>query len=245
MKIQTVGIDTVHSDPANVRKHPERNLEVIKASLARFGQQKPIVVDANGIVRAGNGTLEAAKALGWEKIGIVRTDLVNSEATAFSIADNRSAELAEWDEPGLAETLRSLEAEDFDLDVVGFTSDDVDELLERLANDQSDGDVTDEAEPENKGTGLALISQVTIEEPKTQVAPGDVFNMGPHVLLCCDVLNDWPTWVPYLKEGSLFCPYPSPFLPLATSETAFVLVQPDPYLCAVMIDFFNAAGALQ
>jgi hypothetical protein len=242
MKIQYVAIDSVHIDPGNVRKHPERNLEVIKSSLARFGQQKPIVVDANAVVRAGNGTLEAAKALGWKKIAIVRTELANSEATAFSIADNRSAELAEWDDPALAETLRSLEAEEFDLAAVGFTSDDVDDLLARLANDTSEQDVQ---EPENKGTGLALISQVSIDEPETQVAPGDVFNMGPHVLLCCDVLNDWATWVPHLKEGSLFCPYPSPFLPLATSEKAFVLVQPDPYLCAVMIDLYNAAGALQ
>jgi hypothetical protein len=242
MKIQYVAIDSVHVDPGNVRKHPERNLEVIKASLARFGQQKPIVIDANGVVRAGNGTLEAAKALGWKKIAIVRTELANSEATAFSIADNRSAELAEWDDPGLAETLRSLQAEEFDLDVVGFTSDDVDGLLERLANDASgEGD----QEPENKGTGLALISQVTIDEPKAEVEPGDVFNLGPHVLLCCDVLTDWATWVPHLKEGAVFCPYPSPFLPLATSEKVFVLVQPDPYLCAITIDLFNAAGAVQ
>ena len=101
MKIQNVAIDSVHVDPANVRRHPERNLDAIKASLARFGQQKPIVVDANGVVRAGNGTLEAAKSLGWTKIAIVRTDLANSEATAFSIADNRTAELAEWDDSGL------------------------------------------------------------------------------------------------------------------------------------------------
>jgi len=114
----------------------------------------------------------------------------------------------------------------------------VDELLERLADEGSrDG----EGEPESKGTGLALISQVTIDEPKTQVEPGQVFNLGPHVLLCCDVLNDWPVWVPHLKDGSLFCPYPSPFLPLTTSDKAFVLVQPDPYLCAVMVDSSEAA----
>jgi hypothetical protein len=199
-------------------------------------------VDANGVVRAGNGTLEAAKALGWKRIAVVRTDLVNTEATAFSLADNRTSELAEWDEAGLAETLRSLQSEDFDLDAVGFTSDDVDDLLKRLANEESDGDGS---EPENKGSGLALISQVTIDEPKTQVEPGDLFNLGRHILVCCDVLSDWPVWVRYLKEGFLFCPYPSPFLPLATSEKTFLLVQPDPYLCAVMVDLFEAAGATQ
>jgi len=55
-------------DPANVRKHDRRNLDAIKASLRKFGQQKPIVVDTKGIVLAGNGTLTAAKELGWSEI---------------------------------------------------------------------------------------------------------------------------------------------------------------------------------
>ena len=63
MKTERVPIDSVQFDPANVRRHGEKNLATIKASLARFGQQKPLVVDADGVVRAGNGTLVAAKAL--------------------------------------------------------------------------------------------------------------------------------------------------------------------------------------
>lgn len=55
-------------DPANARKHSDKNLAAIKASLTRFGQQKPIVIDSSGVVRAGNGTLAAAKALGWAEI---------------------------------------------------------------------------------------------------------------------------------------------------------------------------------
>src|SRR4051812_40759398 len=64
MNVETVEISTLCPDPANVRRHSERNIETIKASLRRFGQQKPVVVDANGIVRAGNGTVAAAVALG-------------------------------------------------------------------------------------------------------------------------------------------------------------------------------------
>jgi ParB family transcriptional regulator, chromosome partitioning protein len=133
MKIEHASLDKIHPDPANVRRHPERNLDAIKASLARFGQQKPIIVDAAGIIRAGNGTYEAAKALGWDSIAVVRTALQGSEATAYAIADNRTAELAEWDDAALAETLRSLQSEDFDLDSVGYTDDEVDAILEKLA----------------------------------------------------------------------------------------------------------------
>ena len=97
MKTERVPIDSVSLDPANVRRHGERNLATIKASLSRFGQQKPIVVDGDGIVRAGNGTWTAAKALGWKEITVVRTTLKGAEATAYAIADNRTGELAEWD----------------------------------------------------------------------------------------------------------------------------------------------------
>jgi ParB-like chromosome segregation protein Spo0J len=129
MRNQTVKIADLLLDPANVRTHSERNLAAIKASLARFGQQKPIIVDGNGIVRAGNGTLEAARALGWETIKVVRTNLMGSEATAYAIADNRTSELAEWDQEALASTLEALKLEEIDLQDIGFSEEDLAALL--------------------------------------------------------------------------------------------------------------------
>ena len=129
MKTERVPIDSVQFDPANVRRHGEKNLATIKASLARFGQQKPLVVDADGVVRAGNGTLAAAKALGWKEVTIVRTDLKGAEATAYAIADNRTAELAEWDDDALAQTLAALQIEDDDLAIAtGFDLSEIAEL---------------------------------------------------------------------------------------------------------------------
>jgi ParB-like chromosome segregation protein Spo0J len=157
LAVEWVKVDSIHIDPANVRRHPERNLETIKASLARFGQQKPIVVDADGIVRAGNGTLEAARALNWGNVAIVRTPLKGSEATAYAIADNRSSELAEWDETGLAEQLRALQSEDFDLDAVGYSGDEVDALIERLA-----GEIVDD--PAGEWQGMPEFVQEAIHE---------------------------------------------------------------------------------
>jgi hypothetical protein len=135
MEIKQVPVDSLSADPANARKHPERNLETIIASLRRFGQQKPIVVDRNGIVRAGNGTLEAARRLGWDTVAVVETELNGVEATAYAIADNRTAELAEWDDDVLAATLNSLALEDGLLDAAGFDEDE----LESLLGDNVDG----------------------------------------------------------------------------------------------------------
>jgi hypothetical protein len=125
MNIQTIPLADLSLDPSNVRKHSRRNLDAIKASLRKFGQQKPIVVDAKGIVLAGNGTLTAAQELGWTEIQIVRTELAGVEATAFAIADNRTAELAEWEEDKLNAVLKSLQDEGVDLVDVGYSPEDI------------------------------------------------------------------------------------------------------------------------
>jgi hypothetical protein len=75
LKVETFPLSSLELDPRNARRHPERNLESIKRSLKRFGQQKPIVVDGDGVIVAGNGTVAAAKALGWKTIDVVRTKL--------------------------------------------------------------------------------------------------------------------------------------------------------------------------
>ena len=124
MQIDRIKISDLSLDPANVRKHDRKNLDAIKASLRKFGQQKPIVVDAMGIVIAGNGTKTAAQELGWTEIAAYRTTLTGVEATAFAIADNRSAELAEWDDK-LSSVLESLISENFQLNDIGFSLEDL------------------------------------------------------------------------------------------------------------------------
>lgn len=126
-----IPIDSVNLDAANARKHPEKNMAAIVASLSRFGQRAPIVVQKQGmIVRAGNGRVEAAKSLGWKSIAAVVVDESSVDATAFAIADNRTAELAEWDNDVLASLLNTMPPDD--LAATGFDKDDLDELLSEL-----------------------------------------------------------------------------------------------------------------
>jgi len=169
MKSELVSIDSLSLDPANVRRHPEKNLKAIIASLKRFGQQKPIVVDPKGIVIAGNGTLQAAKQLGYKEIAVVRSPLSGSEATAYAIADNRTSELAEWDDDSLAEQLAALQIEDEELALAtGFDEKEIDDLL-------SPDDVTEDDVPEPP------------VDPITK--PGDLWLLGEHRLLCGDSTN--------------------------------------------------------
>tara|TARA_R100000664_G_scaffold34236_1_gene55481 strand:- start:7769 stop:8410 length:642 start_codon:yes stop_codon:yes gene_type:complete len=149
VNIEHIDIKKISNDPANVRRHDDKNLSAIKASLRRFGQQKPIVIDGKGVVVAGNGTLEAAVALGWTKIQAVRTELVGSEATAYAIADNRTAELADWDHEALVQQLGALNTEDFALvDAAGFDKEELELML-----DQFDGEAT-ENDPFQEWVGM-------------------------------------------------------------------------------------------
>lgn len=122
-QIETVAIASLVHDPANARKHDARNLRAISESLQRFGQQKPIVVGAGNVVIAGNGQLAAAQSLGWTEIAIIRTNLTGAEATAYAIADNRTAEFASWDDAVLLQSLQELDA---DMQAAaGFTADEI------------------------------------------------------------------------------------------------------------------------
>ena len=123
MKVIQKAISELTLDPNNARKHSQKNLDAIAASLEKFGQRKPIVVH-RGVVIAGNGTVEAAKTLGWTEISIaeVPDDWDLDTAKAYALADNRSAELAEWDEGTLAKQLLELEDVGWDIASLGFNA---------------------------------------------------------------------------------------------------------------------------
>lgn len=121
MQLAKVPVGSLQHDPENARSHSIRNIEAIKGSLSAFGQRRPLVVWEN-VVIAGNGTLTAAKALGWTDIIITRVpaDWSYDQARAFALADNRTAELAEWDATKLADQLIELDAVGFDVSEWGF-----------------------------------------------------------------------------------------------------------------------------
>ena len=110
-------------DPQNVRQHDVANIQAIMKSLEEFGQRKPIVINTAGTVIAGNGTLQAARMLGWTEIAAVEVpaDWSEEKAKAFAIADNRTAELASWDTALLASQLTELQEYGYELEQLGFT----------------------------------------------------------------------------------------------------------------------------
>jgi ParB-like chromosome segregation protein Spo0J len=121
VKVETVQVGSLERDPENARKHSKKNIEAIAGSLAAFGQRRPLVLWGN-IVIAGNGTLEAAESLGWSEIQVTRVPPSWSaeQARAYSLADNRTGELAEWEPLLLADQLIELDAVGFEVGDWGF-----------------------------------------------------------------------------------------------------------------------------
>lgn len=174
MQIERRRLDSLQLDPDNAREHDKANIDAIKASLEKFGQRKPIVV-ADGVVIAGNGTMEAAQALGWEEIDTVSADdLDETERRAYAIADNRTAELAKWNEAKLAEALSSV-TEDGDAmgEATGFDHQAIVDLVEQHL-----------AEPKE-----IVEDEVPEVQEETVTKPGDLWVLGDHRVLCGDSTN--------------------------------------------------------
>jgi DNA modification methylase len=166
LRLLAVPCSALVLDPANARRHPEPNLEAIKASLRTYGQRKPIVVNRRtGRIEAGNGTLQAALALGWSYLAVVYVDDDPMTAAGFSIADNRTAELAEWDREALDKLLSEIKTNDPVLDQMLA---DLGRSLGKVSPGQTDPDEIPEPP----------------DEPIT--CPGDLWVLGDHRLLCGD-----------------------------------------------------------
>lgn len=164
MKIESLAIEALTPDPTNARQHDEKNLKAIEGSLTMFGQRKPIVITEAGVIVAGNGTVAAAKNLGWEKIDAVRVpaDWTADQVKAFALADNRTAELGKWDTKVLNAQLLEFVESELDIEALGF---ELPQVLELETGEEEE-----------------LPEPPAVPVTKT----GDLWKLGNHYLLCGD-----------------------------------------------------------
>jgi len=184
-------LSDLKQDHKNARKRTETSASLLKESLQRYGPARSIVIDEDDRILAGNGTVEAALGLGIEGLRIVdaspdeiiavrRTGLTEDQKVGLALADNRTADLAEWD----AEMLHRL-SEEHNI-APWFEDDEVQALLEQV----------EQLEPEEGKTD----PDETPEPPEDLITkPGDLWILGNHRLLCGDSTN--PQHVERLMDG--------------------------------------------
>jgi DNA modification methylase len=160
------------------RRRTAKQVRQICRSIEQFGFLVPLIIDASNRVISGEARLLAAEKLGLETVPVIRVDhLRPEELLAFQIADNKLAQNAEWDERLLGQTFRELSLLDleFDLEITGFETAEIDLLIEGLDDGASDvADPDDEAAPD----GPAV----------TQL--GDIWEILAHRLACDDARSE-------------------------------------------------------
>jgi DNA modification methylase len=145
-------------------------VDAVAASIRAFGFRQPIVVDEENIIIVGHTRYKAALKLGLEEVPVhVAVGLTPAQARAYRLADNQTATLSQWDDDKLPLELAQLQQMDFDLDLTGFSAD---ELMRLLGSGENEGLTDPDAIPEPP------------DEPITQ--RGDLWLLGKHRLLCGD-----------------------------------------------------------
>lgn len=159
------------------RTHSSKQIAQIAASIHAFGFNNPVLIDKDGVIIAGHGRVEAAKVLGLETVPVIRLEhLSGPEKRAYILADNKLAEKAGWDADILAIELQNLIDLDLDFDiaVTGFEMPEIDVLISELEAKPQKPDPAD-AVPEVAGPAITR--------------PGDIWQIGPHRLICGDATD--------------------------------------------------------
>jgi hypothetical protein len=191
LSVRTVPVSTLKPRETNPRAHTQKQLRQIARSIESFGWTNPILVASDGSVIAGHGRLEAARMLGIGEVPVIGLeDMSEAQVRAYVIADNRLAELAGWDEELLAIELQALGEMDLDFAIedTGFATAEIDLLISGVEKDDGGEDEADIVPPVDEAApGIA--------------APGDLWLLGRHRLLCADATRP-ESWT-RLMEGEV------------------------------------------
>jgi DNA modification methylase len=170
MKITQRSVEDLIPYARNSRTHSDGQVAQIAASIKEFGWTNPILVDGESVVIAGHGRLLAARKLGHTEVPTIELgDLTETQKRAYVIADNRLALDAGWDDEMLALELGEIGDLDFDLDLTGFSADEIAALMPL------------ELEP-----GLTDEDSVPDVQPDPITKPGDIWLLGKHRVMCGD-----------------------------------------------------------
>ncbi len=169
--IEQVTIEKLIPYAKNSRTHSDAQIAQIAASIKEFGFVNPVLIDEQDGIIAGHGRIMAARKLGIEEVPCIRlAHLTENQKRAYVIADNKLALNAGWDEEMLKLEIKDLEAGDFDISLLGFDAEELENILD---------------EPE---TTEGLTEDDEVPEPPVEPVTvlGDVWVLGKHRLMCGD-----------------------------------------------------------
>ena len=176
-KIELWNLERLKPYEKNAREHSEQQIAQIAASIVEFGFLNPILVDSHDGIVAGHGRLSAAKELALDVVPVVVLDhLTENQKKAYILVDNKLAENATWNEELLAEEIIKLNLQDFDLNILGWTDEEIQALqedgwssdIESIEKNEENldgilGKIVIKLDPDNKDQVVDLISNYCSE----------------------------------------------------------------------------------
>lgn len=178
MNIELLAVDDIRPNPHNSRLHSASQISDIVKSIKEFGWTMPLLIDEDGLLLAGHGRLMAAKKAGVREVPCVRkVGLTPAQKRAYVIADNQLGQGSTWDEKLLKMELQELMSLDFDVGVLGFDGEELNDLLAATYDD--------EIEP-GASAGWTEEDEVQAKPAIPVTRRGDVWVMGKHRLMCGD-----------------------------------------------------------
>ncbi len=160
LEVREIELVDLHPWDDNPRLN-EHAVDAVAESIRSFGFNVPILCDQSLTIVAGHTRWKAAKKIGMDKVSVIVVEMTDDQRHAFAIADNKTAEIADWDFPKLREVLEELRSEEIDIKSLGFS----DEEIRRL--------ILNEDEDENFAPEVNDTSVLT--------QPGDLYVLGkPH-----------------------------------------------------------------
>jgi hypothetical protein len=175
--IEYKALSELRSRSSNSRRHSQKQLGQIAASISAYGFTVPVLVDENGTLIAGHGRVEAAKLIGMQEVPAIQlTGLSEAQVRAYVIADNKLTENGSWDQEQLAQEFKFLADidVDFDLSLTGFELAEIDAMIGRLSLADGENDPADALPQPASGPSVT--------------EPGDIWELGQHRLICGDSL---------------------------------------------------------
>ena len=167
LQVRQIEIDKLHPWDKNPRVN-DHAVDAVAKSIEAFGFNVPIICDQDFTIIAGHTRWKAARKLELESVPIIQVEMTDSMRKAFAIADNKTAEIADWDSQKLKKLLLELEKEDFNLEATGFSDQEIKDIFNYSRHESEMPEIKED----------------------TYVRHGDLFQLGTHRVICGDASDE-------------------------------------------------------
>lgn len=217
-------LDQILYNPKNWRIHPRYQQDALEGVLKEIGIVQTVIINnITGNLIDGHLRCRLAEKNGQTTIPVTYVELSEEEEEIILTSFDPISAMATTDKEKLTELINSIKTEN--------------ETIQNILNSIED---INKLGNKNEGTALDILT-LNIDEPLTEVQPGDIYYLGNHVLVCASTIKNSETWRPYFSDNMILVPWANPLTLLSdlAEKTTVLALNPHPYVCGHIIDRYK------